>query len=407
MSQQWSPEIVRLQCFLQRANAEKTQMKAAAASAKELKPPPVTSRGQRLLERRSWRDAPTSPATRLRQLYPGNWEAWLYSIRLELEDAGLWIHVRYPPPSHATLTEAQLDAHNLKDTLAVNIMMARMDAAFKDRIQCDHNTTAHEYFKRAWRMAQPFRFTELPRELRDKIYEHLVARIEVIDWFDETACRVPRRPPYVEAIRMDRLRPGADKVPALLHISRQIRIEASEIYYQQNHFLLTLDQCAYDILPLEAVSDWASVIGTQNFKHLRKLSLYLYCRKELETLLELVFSPHNGLQVQISGSGTCEYRYRRSLGPEGCIPFEDSYADAKQREAAYCAMIESRRTEERWDSTGIIEFFLADTKASRHMRWGPRPNDRPVRHAEDELGGATDYGDVDDPDVFCLPWWLL
>ncbi|KAF2872882.1 hypothetical protein BDV95DRAFT_605471 [Massariosphaeria phaeospora] len=77
----------------------------------------------------------------------------------------------------------------------------------------------------------PFPFLQLPRELRDQIYEDTLVRPKVIELWPEFGRPLHYRPVSVAE-------PGDMHPLALLQVNKQINMEAAEVLFNENDFPL-------------------------------------------------------------------------------------------------------------------------------------------------------------------------
>ncbi|KAK5138432.1 hypothetical protein LTR08_000018 [Meristemomyces frigidus] len=296
-------------------------------------------------------------------LHYGCWGPWAKRMHVELLEAGLWARVRHSAMAHS---EVQQEAAYTENTLAINLIMARIDTSLKTRVHCDHTTSAYRYWSRVKIQAQTFRFLDLPRELRDHVYELQVAELNVpavgVDpqLIIEDELLGPVWPISSWAAR-----------PALLSVSKQLRIEASKVYYARNTFAIVVKHHKGDT-PTKTMSElalWRAERGVEAAKHLRRLVLWVTWENSLMgfTKVDVSFSSQWGLRafgcdLDISPDMTL---VRRSALPGPELPEIALFKDHRTgtRTGEYCAMVDARRRDEGWESTGIIEFFMADPDA--------------------------------------------
>lgn len=84
------------------------------------------------------------------------------------------------------------------------------------------------------------------------------------------------------------------------------------------------------------------------------------------------------------------------------VAYDKPYSKGKgdvERQGAYCAMINQRRVDERWKSSGVVEFFTKDEKEFKLMLWGP-----PTKFVGDPKDGQEEECDYDDLEAF-LGYW--
>lgn len=124
-------------------------------------------------------------------------------------------------------------------------------------------------------VGSPF-FTKLPAELRVNIYELVLARDE--DDPFETQSTILEEPS-----RISRDPPKKDSMPPLVYLSRQIRHEASPIFYGTSQFIATCDAGQPYPFPPSEVADWLYDIGKETAAEIKRLDV----RFTAQTLGEL------------------------------------------------------------------------------------------------------------------------
>jgi hypothetical protein len=74
------------------------------------------------------------------------------------------------------------------DTWAVNLMLDTIDEDFLDRHIIERPVTAYDLLRKLEQIAKPFRFLDLPREIRDEVYnllKHLQSLTLKYQWHPE------------------------------------------------------------------------------------------------------------------------------------------------------------------------------------------------------------------------------
>lgn len=214
---------------------------------------------------------------------------------------------------------------------------------------------------------KPFRLMELPRELRIEIYKYVVVRMSRNSrqkGEDDTKHRVTI---FTETnFHSNRL-----SQPALLHVSQQVRSEASEVYYQNNHFQGQVIRLSYVPQDFMEIRLWAELLAKEDKKNLREFTVQETTFPDEESRLapqdhiHVRFTPNAGLTATVNvdcedEDGACTQMAWQEL----VAGYSESDGDHLGQYCAnadlYCAMIDQRRVSEGWNSSGIIEYFLAE-----------------------------------------------
>lgn len=104
-------------------------------------------------------------------------------------------------------------------------------------------------------MTRPKGFLDLPREIRDEIYEYLVVKpTNTITMLENHNCFQNE----VSAAQ-----------PAISRVNRQIRLESLPMFYKRNVFMAELSNF-YDLI---IAKSWLDAIGDRNAMWLRRLAL--------------------------------------------------------------------------------------------------------------------------------------
>ncbi|KJY00199.1 hypothetical protein TI39_contig339g00004 [Zymoseptoria brevis] len=227
---------------------------------------------------------------------------------------------------------------------------------------------------------KPFRLVDLPRELRDKVYDRFGFSTPAIqkltanprEWLGDSA--EPRLEPddrydfwpkmneewkaYMswaktcrlwenEAFRWD----GA--FVRLSLVSQEFRNAAVERYFAGSK--LHIDTGGR----LDPLLGWADKVGMNKLRHLRYMHVGINWYSGENDYFTVSFHSLRGL--------TAQYQ-----------PAQDDYIEAKRatdkRVSEYTMWVSRHAITEGWNSTGVIDFFVADPDALRIACWGPHYN---------------------------------
>lgn len=247
-------------------------------------------------------------------------------MKTRFSEFGIWVRVTLP--SYVTLSEERKQLQQEDDAISVELIVRLMSRDLKRRFCIPRPITTPQLLHLLREFCKRFRFFDLPRELRDNVLGKLLV-------FENEIC---------EAEGYHQLhRPSI--VDALTAVSRQMREESFAIYYSRNQFSFAYSRFCTD---LEDVQKWVDKAGLRNLQHLRSLSVRLQYAKRYWYDFDVKWTLESGLEVE------CVH----------CQDFDyDPYVTGEARQ--HRDYIEAKKQAEQWDSTGVIEYFVADMKALR------------------------------------------
>lgn len=144
---------------------------------------------------------------------------------------------------------------------------------------------------------------------------------------------------------------GEPLLQVLSSVSREFRQNINEMFFSQSCFGLEVS-CVGNGNGLEDIQDWVSRVGMWRLRHLRDLyvTFKLSAWSKRCEGFAIEFCPKEGMKATHDPDGV-----------GGCT---------KKDLSAYLDMIVKRKASEKWESTGVIDFFTADPHALRVAVYG-------------------------------------
>lgn len=286
-----------------------------------------------------------------------NFDEWIMWMEGRLDDLDLWAAVTSEHRSYPDYTHGTRCAGKFADEWAAEYMLSHITKAVSDRYVLSRPLGGFEMLQVLRQPPKHFRLLDLPKELRIKIYKCAVIYRRPVYSLDTQDYFYQWEPIGWERFLLQIYPPEIPK-PALLRVSRQVRHEASEIYYQFNHFEMA-HKSAKSISPLSRVAKWATSLTIEDRKNLRELSIVESSWSSMRTdnlhLIHATSSPKQGLRAEIDEQLKvfleCDSAQQRKER-------EKVYKMYREKEAEYCAKVDQRRRYEGWTSSGIVEYFI-------------------------------------------------
>lgn len=237
-------------------------------------------------------------------------------------------------------------------------------------MSAEQRRTAHDLVQQVKNRLKPFRFLDLPLELREMIYDMVLdisKHSEAHEYgFRDYFRRLSPVTNRVMALRITEFQPCHTMNPPLLHVSRQVRSEAGKVYFGRNQFDLWIDN-QYCACSLEAVMVWLKTMVGDLATHLRDVQVHIGHQAGKEsfvgTLIRARFDQSQGLQI----TGSSESWEIENQG----APLEDeTFFDMP----SYVASLEKNRIAGAQRGEVIVDFFADPETLCR--AWHDRCNRR-------------------------------
>ncbi|KAK3719257.1 hypothetical protein LTR37_004476 [Vermiconidia calcicola] len=267
------------------------------------------------------------------KLHESNFPTWIKTVERVLRECGLWTGVRYPCKPYVKLTEQRQDDDDRKDVWAVNIMLMYIDPYFLAREPIDKPVTGYDLLRQVEKGATPFRFLDLPRELRHHVYEYAA----------------PDGEEHQEFVHGRR---GISRPRAVRHlcsVSQEFREQFLRLYYSKYRFGVIL---LHHHGP-EALQEWVELAGLRPLQYMRDLKVVMTYHKGYFDTVRVTFSPSTGLEARVQEN--CDW----------------DYPDWTDKPQAHATSIEKRKRKQGWKGTGVFEFFTIGADGLREAIYGP------------------------------------
>ena len=236
-------------------------------------------------------------------LYEGNYDDWIDKATTMLLLEGYW-----------TLS---LDGNTTDKSKADALRLVRryVRPQLLDRIADEEKGSVDRLLAGLRKLANPFRFLDLPAELRTDVYSCILGY--------EAMLRIPSG----KSERGDRSA-GSASQPSLTMVSRQLRNETLPLYYQLNSFKLDLHHKDLITSTAKEVLDWA-LANKLWMKHLRRLTVFFRFQQATTNVpsMTVSYEPATGLKLDnlanVGFEDTFRHRvshaegHRRTHGLEG------------------------------------------------------------------------------------------
>lgn len=286
----------------------------------------------------------------------GNYQIPLSCIMSLLKQMGLWYVVSEP------MVDITGPTAKLKNDWAVNHIMSFVCERFWEELELACPASGYQLLvllrekcqdvqQEVCQPSQPgnyFRLMDLDLRIRTKIYKFMAepilikemalgtAKVQISSYIEKEDWFKPRSEWTMKYRGRNNPYPKHPLFRMLFSISREFHQALWKILF--SHLDLSISACN-----LEEVEAWVAEIGMWRLRQLRSLHLDMVrSPHECTEHFFIKHDPKEGLQA------TC---YSETNGPVDLT--------------RYVAMLERRKVEEQWESTGVIEFFTADHDALR------------------------------------------
>lgn len=205
------------------------------------------------------------------RLYHGNFPEWLEAIERKLREHGLWLRVKRALPGYVHLTAERREELERDDIWTVNIILDSLAEDFSNSITIKRPVTGNELLQKLEQAAKPFRLMDLPRELRDKVFEEIVVVPDDERWLHRSSRQLMSFKEAKNHMKGDGFEfrrvtkmalqssvgnePLYIQHPPLLETSRQVREEAGALYWGKNAWQVELDAKMEDEWKFEGFFD--------------------------------------------------------------------------------------------------------------------------------------------------------
>lgn len=282
-----------------------------------------------------------------------------------------WLLQEHGLTQYAFGDEAMAKGDRLRSEETGGILIYYIEPEYRRRYNFDPDrATGHEVIRAVEAGPRPFRVTDLPRELRDRIYELVVVRTaespssydsQTNEWSGDDG-RVLLNTCVDRGSRTQRI--TIAPMPSILHTNRQMRREASKVFYQQNHFEWKPErpsdpQLKYNARRIPFVSSsrctqwralrrWTESLSEGVRKDLRKLTIGIHIEGLGWQYVHISSEPRHGVRAMLS----------TTLGKAG-----DNSAKVKLGRAQVARLrdfVEQRKKEKNWGSRTVIDYVAVD-----------------------------------------------